>query len=322
VDLDKQHPMPVYLQLKEMLQNQIEQGVYRSHQKLPSERDLCQHYNLSRMTARRALKELIDEGFAYTRVGKGTFVSYKLNNSTRITKDKRETPADLDLAGITKTHYQQKLVKSILSFDAIGIERAISDALATHSLETVALKLFPEVISQLEQRHHQGEVSLLTLNYALTTLRSQLIAMVNAAAASEFGPKVILGCAPDDHHEIWPLLLALSLRRRGCLVIYLGPNIIAQDFAHVIRMTHPQLIYISATCPEAGKAVAALSQQYQIELATNLNHKNGRYPSETIFTFGGMAFKENPELISEVSGLYVGDTIELSVTKIQDLLSL
>ena len=40
--LDKQHPVPVYLQLKEMLRNQIEQGIYFSHQKLPSERDLCQ----------------------------------------------------------------------------------------------------------------------------------------------------------------------------------------------------------------------------------------------------------------------------------------
>lgn len=322
MDLDKQHPRPVYLQLKEMLQSQIEQGVYHSHQKLPSERDLCQHYNLSRMTARRALKELIDEGFAYTRVGKGTFVSYKLNNSTKKSKNKRETPAGLDLAGITKTHYQQKLVKSILSFDAVGIERAISDALATHSLETVALTLFPEVISQLERRQQQGEISLLTLNYALTTLRTQLIAMVNAAIVSEFGPKVILGCAPDDHHEIWPLLLALSLRRRGCLVIYLGSNIIAQDFAQVIRTAQPQLIYISATRPEAGHTLAALSQQYQIELSADSNHNNGRYSPDTIFTFGGMAFKQDPELISQVSGLYVGDTIEVSVTKIQDLLSL
>lgn len=77
MSLDKQHPVPVYLQLKQLLQNQIEQGVYQPHQKLPSERDLCQYHNLSRMTARRALQELVAEGLAYTRLGKGTFVANK-----------------------------------------------------------------------------------------------------------------------------------------------------------------------------------------------------------------------------------------------------
>ena len=72
--LDKQHPRPIYLQLKEVLQCRIEQGSYFPHQKLPSERELCRHHNLSRMTARRALQALITEGYAYTRVGKGTFV--------------------------------------------------------------------------------------------------------------------------------------------------------------------------------------------------------------------------------------------------------
>ena len=73
--LDKQHPRPVYIQLKEILRGKIENGFYLSHQKLPSERDLCQRHQLSRMTARKALKSLIAEGFAYTQVGKGTFVS-------------------------------------------------------------------------------------------------------------------------------------------------------------------------------------------------------------------------------------------------------
>ena len=180
--LDKQHPRPVYLQLKELLQNQIEQGVYLSHQQLPSERDLCQHHNLSRMTARRALQELIAEGFAYTRAGKGTFVSQNPNLCRKIFTDKPDQIAASDLdSAMLNTHYQQKLMTPLLSFDCVGVERAIGEALAVYSLETVAGRLFSETIRKLEQKWHKGEITLLIHNYAITTLWSRLVAMVNAS---------------------------------------------------------------------------------------------------------------------------------------------
>jgi DNA-binding transcriptional regulator YhcF (GntR family) len=88
--LDKQHSVPIYIQLKQLLRRQIEHGVYLPHQKLPSERDLSQRYNLSRMTARRALQELISEGLAYTQLGKGTFVANKPNDITSISANKAD----------------------------------------------------------------------------------------------------------------------------------------------------------------------------------------------------------------------------------------
>ena len=173
-----------------------------AHQKLPSERDLCQHHNLSRMTARRALKELIDEGLAYTRVGKGTFVSPHLVQGGSQSKSVSLNGSSLD-NGIGQDHYYQKLVKAFLSFDCIEVERAINEILAVHSLETVASRLFLDIIRDFEQQWRKGEIGLIAQNYAITTLRSQLIAMMNAATMSSQGPKVILACAPGDEHENW-----------------------------------------------------------------------------------------------------------------------
>ncbi|MEW5957478.1 MAG: GntR family transcriptional regulator [Chloroflexota bacterium] len=314
--LDKQHPMPVYLQLKEMLRNQIQQGFYLCHQKLPSERDLCQLYNLSRMTARRALKELIDEGLAYTQVGKGTFVGSKPRKSLNALPTGE---SNFRLADNTISGYQQKLADRLLSFDCVGTEQIIKEVLATHSVEVVATELFPQVIQQLEQRCQKGEACGLVKNYAATTLRSHLIAMVNATATVASGPKVVLACAPQDQDEIGLLLLALILRRRGFRVIYLGPNVTITDFHQVIEAAQPQLVCFTATTLSAVQALSDMSQQYRLRFGKGIPHgDDGK--AQVALTFSGRIFTQNPALISQVAGLYLGDTLESAVNKIEGVL--
>lgn len=315
--LDKQHPRPVYLQLKEILQSQIEQGIYLSHQKLPSERDLCQHHNLSRMTARRALKELIDDGFAYTRIGKGTFVSPYLTK--RVSSNKTTLPnGSASVNGALDNYYYQKLVEALLAFDSIGIEQAIGEILAVYSLEIVVGKLFLDIIRNFEQQWLKGQIGLLAHNYAIITLRSQLIGMMNAATMFSHGSKVMLACAPGDQHEIGLISLALSLRRRGFVVIYFGPNLTIDEFHQIIEKSRPRLICLSACTTQSATNLVKLTQQYQEKLYIEADYLKSN-KEKPLFAFGGVAFNQNPELVSKVPGVYLGDTIENAVIKVQEL---
>lgn len=72
---DKNSKTPIYFQLKQILKNGIQDGEYLPGQLLPSERELCAQYDISRMTARQAINELQNEGYLYKIQGKGTFVS-------------------------------------------------------------------------------------------------------------------------------------------------------------------------------------------------------------------------------------------------------
>jgi GntR family transcriptional regulator len=67
--------VPLYIQLKELLQEAMGDGTLPPGSRVPSERELSQRYNVSRMTARQALQMLAHEGLIYSRVGKGTYVS-------------------------------------------------------------------------------------------------------------------------------------------------------------------------------------------------------------------------------------------------------
>lgn len=73
--MDKNNKVPLYLQLVEELISKIEKNEYQQDDKLPSERELCEMYDLSRITVRNALQELERDGYIYKLHGKGTFVS-------------------------------------------------------------------------------------------------------------------------------------------------------------------------------------------------------------------------------------------------------
>lgn len=73
--IDKESAVPIYLQLKRLIERQVINGSLQPHSRIPSERELSEQFDISRMTARRALLELTREGWIYTSVGKGTFVA-------------------------------------------------------------------------------------------------------------------------------------------------------------------------------------------------------------------------------------------------------
>ena len=73
--LDRESVIPLYYQIREQLLEQIRAGVFKPGQSLPSEQEIAEHFGVSRMTGRQALKSLRDLGLTYSVRGKGTFVS-------------------------------------------------------------------------------------------------------------------------------------------------------------------------------------------------------------------------------------------------------
>lgn len=66
---------PRYQQLKDLIIERISSGELQPSDRVPSENDLVESQNVSRMTANRALRELTSEGYVERVAGRGTFVS-------------------------------------------------------------------------------------------------------------------------------------------------------------------------------------------------------------------------------------------------------
>jgi len=73
--IDRDSPIPVYFQITLDLEQRISGGEWRADNRLPSEPDLATQYNVSRMTIRQAINELVKDGILIRRRGNGTFVN-------------------------------------------------------------------------------------------------------------------------------------------------------------------------------------------------------------------------------------------------------
>ena len=73
--INKKLPLPLYYQIKKDIINRIKDKEYLYDEKIPSENNLKDIYNVSSITVKKALSDLVNEGYLYRIQGKGTFVA-------------------------------------------------------------------------------------------------------------------------------------------------------------------------------------------------------------------------------------------------------
>lgn len=75
MSIDHRDPEPLYQQLAGILRARIKAGEWNEDTPLPSESYLVQQYGLSRVTVRKAIEVLRQEGLVITLPQRGTFVT-------------------------------------------------------------------------------------------------------------------------------------------------------------------------------------------------------------------------------------------------------
>lgn len=124
--LNPQSPIPLYLQLADMLMTRIRSGEYPVGSRIPSEIELTKQYHIGRPTARQATDVLVRKGFLVRKRGSGTYV--------------RSDQKEVDLFSFAGT---------ISSFQKKGV------SLATEIIQPMALK---SVVGQDENPFTNQEV--------------------------------------------------------------------------------------------------------------------------------------------------------------------
>ena len=86
MDINKNSEIPIYLQLKSYIQDEIAKGNLNPGSRVASETEISEKFHISRITVRKAYGELVEEGYLVRKRGKGTFlrdIRYRENLSSR-----------------------------------------------------------------------------------------------------------------------------------------------------------------------------------------------------------------------------------------------
>ena len=116
--------IPAYIQIHDQIKAEIDQKIWKIGQRLPSERDLAEKFQVSRMTLRQAITLLVEEGVLERRVGSGTFVA-----STRVQEKMRGTTSFTEIMKAqgkvpsTQVISYKRTIPSLQEVDKLGIDK-------------------------------------------------------------------------------------------------------------------------------------------------------------------------------------------------------
>lgn len=161
VVLDRESPVPLYFQLAQQLEADIQSGDLKPGDRLENEVKIAEDLGLSRPTVRAALRYLVDKGLVMRRQGHGTTVSEeKVSRSVRLTS-LFDDLASTGRQPTTKVLRNELIKASDLVKDALGLGE----------------ERFAIYLERL--RFGDGEPIAIMHNYlpaSLTTLSSELLA--------------------------------------------------------------------------------------------------------------------------------------------------
>lgn len=105
--------MAKYEEIAEDIRQSILSGKYNSNEQLPLEKEMCEQYGVSRITIKKAVDELVEQGLVIKRRGSGTFVKAVDDN------DVLELTMAKQFAGFSETNKDKKVRSEIVQFDVV-----------------------------------------------------------------------------------------------------------------------------------------------------------------------------------------------------------
>ena len=132
--------------------------------------------------------------------------------------------------------------------------------------------------------------------------------MLTAFPVYSQGQNLLVGCPPDEFHELASLMLCVLLRCEGYQVEFLGANLPSDDLAAYAEDVSPALIILSVGSEHSAKPLN--------QLKAKLDH----LPSKPQLGYGGRYFTENPGAVNEFSGVFLGFSLNDAVRNVQNLL--
>jgi methanogenic corrinoid protein MtbC1 len=210
------------------------------------------------------------------------------------------------VVGETVAVLREAWTSACLDYDEQRAEQVLTQAFALYPPETVALELLQRAMSQVGESWSRGAVTVQQEHFCSGLAVRRLQALIMGAPPPSRRGRIVIACPPREEHVISLLVLTFLLRRRGREVIYLGANVPLERLESLVRAARPQLVILAAQLHDTAASLQ--------DMASSLERAGVRV------AFGGLIFNLAPDLRQQISGHFLGETVDQALPAIDALL--
>lgn len=205
-------------------------------------------------------------------------------------------------------HYAEQLFQAFVDHKQADVKKLVDSIQRMFDLDTIFFEIFQPCLYEIGEAWYRGEIRIATEHAASAYIRGILMQLLQAFPVYTNAPSLLIGCAPEEFHEIAPLMLSVLLRREGYQVEFLGADLPSDDLVLYAEDVSPAMIVLSAGFEHTAYPLFTLQSRLS------------KLPSQPILGYGGRYFNENPEKIREMQGEFLGNSLDQAIQRVHDLL--
>jgi methanogenic corrinoid protein MtbC1 len=211
---------------------------------------------------------------------------------------------------INPENYVRQLITALVRVDERMSSEIFSEAMGNFRLMNLFETILVPTLVEVGSRWERGEISVAIEHFASSLILGKIQGIYHSLPLHASAAKIMVGCAPDELHQIGSLMFAVLLREAGYRVEFLGPDIPLDDLLIYIEDEKPRMLVISSTIEESARKLVGFGEKVET------------IKPKPIFGFAGSAFNYSPELTEKIKGTYLGRTFIDSLQLVRSLLPL
>lgn len=205
-------------------------------------------------------------------------------------------------------YYARLLFEAFVSHDEKRAREILDSVQSMYDLNVILFQIFQPCLYEIGDAWYRGEIRIATEHFASSFIQGILLNLLQAFPLYSTAPTLLIGCAPEEFHEIAPLMLSVLLRREGYQVEFLGPDLPVEDLVLYAEDAAADMVILSAGFEHTARPLFTMQSQ--------LNS----LPKKPKLGFGGRYFNENDDARERLNGVFLGHSIDQAIQNVHDLM--
>jgi MerR family transcriptional regulator, light-induced transcriptional regulator len=195
-------------------------------------------------------------------------------------------------ASAASAQHVETCIRAVLEMRPDALESALASAAVTFSQPIVLEEIIAPLLRYVGEQCRAGSLRSSQEHAASAVTRAFLSQILAGAQAPIGAPVILLGSLTGQNHELGALMAAVAAASEGWKVIYLGPNLPADEIAYAAKQTGARVVGLSIVYPADD-----------VHLPNELRRLRAQMPERTVLIVGGSGSSGYDRTLAEVRAI-------------------